>query len=239
MSGDATRRERRYPAWLRQLVIVLAIARYVVPIAALAFLPAALQADVSNRFLYWFIGVRPGREVMLLTGYRLRVAGEPDVVLMFVAAIPFFLAATGVFFLLGRMFQAPLREGTGPRWLQQLAPPDRIEVAQRALARRGPIVAFLARIGGLPYTILGAAAGISDVSPRRYLAADAVGAVVTYAMTVGIGYGLGQAYERGGRWFTIGGVVLVFVLAMWFSNWMQKELAREDAGSGQTPNEPS
>ncbi|MTV24365.1 hypothetical protein FTX61_02870 [Nitriliruptoraceae bacterium ZYF776] len=231
-----TARVRRYPVWVRQLVILLALARYVIPIGAIAFIPAALQPDVSNRFLYLFIGLRPGREVMLLTGYRYRIAEEPDLVLMFLAAFPFFVVATWVFFLLGRIFQEPLRAGTGPRWLQQLAPPERIEVAQRALARRGAIVAFLARIGGLPYTILGAAAGISDVSPRRYLVADALGAVVTFAMTVGIGFALGSAYERGGRWFTIGGLVVVAALAMWFSTWMQRELDREDA---QNPTEPS
>jgi membrane protein DedA with SNARE-associated domain len=221
--------DRRYPVPVRRTVLGLAIARYVIPIASLALLPAGFREDVSARFLYLLIALRPGREVMLLLGYRVRVTDEPSVLGMFVAAFPLFVAAVWVFFLLGRVYRTSLREGTGPAWLQRMAPPDRLEIAQRALVRRGPIVAFLGRVGGLPPTLLAAAAGVSDVRPTRYLIADAVGSVATFAITVAIGYGLGEAYERSGPWFTGFAVVVVIALSTWFSSWMQRELDREGA----------
>lgn len=218
---------RPYPEALRRLVLGAAVARYVIPIVSLSLLPGLLREDVSNRFLYTLFAVRPGREVMLFAGYLTRLEGRPSLVVMFLAGIPFFVAATALFFLLGRLYRTAIRTGDGPAWLARIAPPDKVEIAQRALVRRGPVVAFLVRIGGLPSTILGAAAGVSDTRPGPYLLADAAGAVALYALIVGIGYGLGSAYQRSGPWLTGAAVVLVFVLSSWFSAWMQRELDRE------------
>jgi membrane protein DedA with SNARE-associated domain len=222
---------RTYSDTFRRTVLTVAVARYVIPIASLALLPGLLRDDVADRFLYLLIAIRPGREVMLFTGYRYRAEGSPSLVLMYLAAFAFFVAAVWVFFLLGRVYRDAIRDGDGPAWLHRVAPADRIEVAQRALARRGPIVAFLARVGGLPPTLLGAAAGVSDTRPTPYLTADAVGSVVTYAITVGVGYSLGEAYERSGPWFTGFALVVIVGLSAWFNNWMQRELERDPHGT--------
>lgn len=226
---DAELLGRRRPSdTYRRVLLALCVARYVVPIAALAMLPGLLREDVADRFLYLLFAIRPGREVMLFAGFLVRADGRPSLVLLFVVGIPFFVLATWAFFALGRAYRSAIRTGDGPAWLNRLAPPDKVEVAQRALARRGPLVAFLVRVGGLPPTILGAAAGVSDTRPVPYLAADAVGAVAVYSLTVGIGYALGETYERSGPWFTGAGIVVVLVLATWFNSWMQRELERED-----------
>lgn len=223
---------RTYGDSFRRTVLGLCVARYVVPIAALAMLPGLLREDVADRFLYLLFAIRPGREVMLFVGYLVRAEGRPSVVLLFLAGFPFFVMATWLFFLLGRVYATAIRTGEGPPWLNRLAPPDKVDVAQRALARRGPLVAFLVRVGGLPPTLLGAAAGVSDTRPVPYLAADAAGAVVVYALTVGIGFGLGEAYDRSGPWFTGFAILVVLGLSSWFSTWMQRELERDDGASG-------
>jgi membrane protein DedA with SNARE-associated domain len=224
--------ERRYPAWVARLVLLLAIARYTVPIAAIPLLTRLLRGDVSDAEYALVIALRPGREVMLGAGAQLLRLGRPSPVLLFLAAFPFFVMAVWVFFLLGRVHRAPLRSGTGPGWLHRLAPPHKLEVAQRALARRGPMVAFVGRVGGLPPTLLAAAAGVSDVRPLRYLVADALGAVVVFALTVGVGYGLGETYERAGWVFTVVALVVIFGLASWFSSWIQREFEREGIDQG-------
>ena len=216
---------RLVPDAVRRLVVALAVLRYVVPIVAIAAVPGLL----ASRRILLLTALRPGKEILLLAGGRIRLDGEPSVLLLFLAAFPLYVAAVWAFFVLGRAYQVPLRTGEGPRWLHRAVPPDRLEVAQRALARRGPVIAFVARVGGLPPTVLAAAAGVSDVRARGYLLADAVGSVVAFSMTVGIGYGLGETYERAGVWFTVTAVVLVFALAAWFQRWIERELAREGA----------
>lgn len=227
-AAHAVERSRSYSDTFRRVVLTLCVARYLVPIAALAMLPGLLREDVADRFLYLLFAIRPGREVMLFVGFLFRSDGRPDLVLLFLAGVPFFVMATWVFFLLGRVYAEAIRTGEGPEWLGRLAPPDKVEVAQRALARRGPLVAFLVRVGGLPPTLLGAAAGVSDTRARPYLIADALGAVVVYALTVGIGFALGEAYARSGPWFTGLAIVVVLGLSTWFNTWMQRELERED-----------
>lgn len=216
---------RLVPDGVRRVVVVLAVLRYAIPIAAIAAVPGLL----ASRQIALLTALRPGKEILLLAGGRIRLDGEPSVLLLFAAAFPLYVAAVWAFFLLGRAYQVALRTGEGPRWLHRAVPPERLEVAQRALARRGPVIAFVARVGGLPPTVLAAAAGVSDVRARGYLLADGLGAVVAFAMTVGIGYALGSAYERAGVWFTVTAVVLVFGLATWFQRWIERELAREGA----------
>jgi membrane protein DedA with SNARE-associated domain len=216
---------RRIPDGIRRLVVTLAVLRYAIPILAIAAVPGLL----ANRQIALLVGLRPGKEILLLAGGRIRLDGEPSFLLLFLAAFPLYVAAVWAFFVLGRAYQVALRTGEGPAWLHRAVPPEKLEVAQRALARRGPVIAFVGRVGGLPPTILAAAAGVSDVRARGYLLADGIGAVVAFAMTVGIGYGLGEAYERAGVWFTVSAVVLVFGLATWFQRWIERELAREGA----------
>lgn len=216
---------RRVPEAVRRTVLAIAVLRYVVPILAIAAVPGLL----ASRQLPLLVALRPGKEILLLAGGRVRLDGEPSLLLLFLAAFPLYVAAVWAFFVLGRAYQVALRTGEGPIWLHRIVPPERLEVAQRALARRGPVIAFVGRVGGLPATILAAAAGVSDVRARGYLIADGLGAVVAFSMTVGIGYALGEAYERAGTWFTVAGVVLVFVLATWFQRWIERELDREGA----------
>lgn len=222
---DRTRRPTPGPsAGWRRFVVSVAVLRYVIPLLAIPLIPVLVVDRVPLLVL-----LRPQKEFLLLGGAQLRLFGEPGVGLLFAAYLPLMLVAVWAFFAVGRIYGPALRAGRGPRWLRRALPPDQLEVAQRVLARRGPLIAVLGRVAALPPTLLAAAAGGSDVSTRRYLVADAVGAVAGFAITVTVGYGLGRAYETGGVWITIAGVVLFLGLVLLMTRWLRAEGERRDA----------
>ncbi len=175
--------------------------------------------------------LRPGREIQLAAGGLARTQGEPNLWLTFLAFLPLMVGGVWVFFFLGRAYKEELTEGKGAAWLNRIVPPEVFAQFRRLLARRGPMLAFLGRVGALPPTIMAAAAGTSEVDARRYLAADFAGAVVGYAMTVGVGYALGTAYERGGWWLTLIGLVLFMIVIAWISAWLRRETEAEGAAA--------
>jgi membrane protein DedA with SNARE-associated domain len=214
--GDgATRWER----W-RGVLLALAIARYVIPIAALALIPALFPDRLELLTL-----LRPGKETLLAVGGIHRTSGgdHPDLWLAFLAFLPLGLVSVWGFFALGRAWQHELEAGEGPDWLTRTVPPATFARLQELLERRGPMFAFVGRVAALPPTIMAAAAGTSTVHTRRYVVADFLGAVASYGLMVSLGWWLGEAYERGGRWFLVAAVVVVFAISTWVSAWLQRE----------------
>ncbi len=211
--------ESRVRRWRRPL-LWLAIARYVVPIVAIPFAPALIPDRMVPLTL-----LRPGKEVLLAAGgiYRTNADGTPDLWLLFLAFLPLMVGGVWVFFALGRAWQRELAIGEGPDWLERLVPQDVLHQLQRLLEARGPMLAFLGRIAALPPTIMAAAAGTSNVDSRLYLVADFLGAIASFVVTVGAGYALGEAYDRGGIWFTVIGVVLLVVIIAWATTWLRRE----------------
>lgn len=204
----------------RGALLALAIARYVIPIGALALIPVLFPDRLELLTL-----LRPGKESLLAVGgiYRTTGGEQPDLVLAFLAFLPLMLFSVWGFFALGRAWQYELETGDGPDWLTRTVPPETFARFQRLLERRGPALAFFGRIAALPATIMAAAAGTSNVSSRAYLVADFLGAIASFALTVYLGWWLGEAYERGGRWFAIGGVVFIFVVFALASAWLRRE----------------
>ena len=214
---DEFARARRW----RGPLLALSGMRYVIPILALPLVPVLTPDDVGLLTL-----LRPGKEILLLAGGLTRTQETPGIAIAFLAYLPLMVGGVWAFFGLGRAYAADLRTGEGPAWLTRAVPPDKLEVAQRVLARRGPTVAVIGRVAALPPTVVAAAAGVSDVRTWRFLVADLVGAVLSFAMIFGIGVALGAAYERGGPWLTGAGLVLVVVAAMLVSRWLQAEAER-------------
>lgn len=206
--------------WRRPLVVLSAL-RYVVPILALPLVPILTPDQVGLLTL-----LRPGKEILLLAGGLTRTQQTPGVLVAFLAYLPLMVGGVWAFFGLGRAYADDLRTGDGPEWFTRAVPPDRLEVAQRVLARRGPVVAVIGRVAALPPTVVAAAAGVSDVSTRRFLVADAIGAVLSFGVMFGVGLALGEAYERGGPWLTGAGLVLVVAAVMLVSRWLQAESER-------------
>lgn len=208
---------------VRRLVVTGAVLRYAIPLAVIPFIPVLL----GDR-LPLLVVLRPTKEFLLLGGGRARIEGDPTIALLFAAYVPLMIVGVWVFFALGRVYRDTLRAGDGPRWLHRVVPPRQLELAQRVLARRGPLIAVLGRIAALPPTVVAAAAGVSDVGAGRYLAADALGGVAAFAIAAGAGYALGSAYERGGVWLTAAGVVLFVGLIVVLTRWLRREAERDE-----------
>ncbi|GGI05772.1 DedA family protein [Egicoccus halophilus] len=202
---------------LRRALLAVAVLRFVIPIAMLPLIPVML----GERFLL-LLALRPGKELLLLGGARARF-GDVTVLELWLAVFPFLVVGVWAFFALGRLYRDALRTGDGPAWLHRAVPADKLLLADRILAKRGPAIAILGRIATVPPTVLAAAAGASDVSTRRYLLADLVGSIAGFGTAVGAGYALGQAYEDGGPWLTGLGIAIVFVLVTLLTSWIQRE----------------
>lgn len=211
-------------AALRRWVLVVAILRYAIPIAAIPLAPVLIPDRVGLLVL-----LRPSKEVLLLGGGLHRTQGDPALATMLVAYAPLMVAAVWVFFWLGRLYRDDLVAGRGPAWLSRMIPDETFAVARRVLDRRGPAIAVLGRLATLPPTALAAAAGTSDVDTRRYLVADTVGALASFALLVGVGAALGRAYERGGPWLTAAGLALLVGLLALLTRWVRREGERNPA----------
>jgi membrane protein DedA with SNARE-associated domain len=221
---------RTWSSTTRAVVVALCVARYVIPVVALGYAARVLTADpIDPDEVVLLTLVRPAKEVLLLAGGLVRTTGAPNVLVVFLAYVPLMIVAVWPFFLLGRILGPSLTDGSRTGFLARAVPPDTLRLMQKVLARRGPAVAILARIAALPPTVLAAAAGTSPVNAVRYLLADAVGGIAAFGITIGLGLALGEAYERGGTWVTVGGVVFVFAGIMIMTNWLQREADREDA----------
>lgn len=211
----------RVSAVWRRLAIAVVIVRFAVPLAAVPAIPWLVRSDIALLVL-----LRPQKEFLLVGGGQARYLGEPELAALFLAFLPLGLLAVPFFFVLGRAYGTVLRAGTGPRWLHRTVPPQQLEIAQRVLARRGPVIALLGRLAAMPPTVLAAAAGVSDVSWRRYLAADVFGALLAAGGTLAAGYALGRAYQESGIWLTAIGVTFFGVIVVLLTVWIRREAGR-------------
>lgn len=157
--------------------------------------------------------LRPTKEVFLYAGFLVR---ESEVSLLWVvtAALPLLLGGVWLFFALGKLYADEIRAGDLPGLAGRILPKRRLDKLREVLDERGMRVVFLGRLAAFPSSIMAAAAGSAGVSWRQFLIADAAGALVSLAAVLGIGYGLGEAYEEAGTWLTAGGVVVLAVLAV-------------------------
>jgi membrane protein DedA with SNARE-associated domain len=203
---------------LRRLAVGVAVARYAVPLLALPLIPLLITDRLPVLVL-----LRPTKDFLLLGGGQRRVLGDPSVLVLLAAYLPLMLFGVWAFYAVGRAYRDQLRAGSGPEWLRRTIPPDKLEIAQAVLAKRGPSIAILGRLAALPPTVIAAAAGVSDVDTRRFLAADAVGALASFAVVVGAGYALGRAWEEGGVWLTASGLVLFVALIALLTRWLRAE----------------
>ena len=217
------------PRW-RRLALAVVIARFAIPLAAVPLIPFLIRDNITLLVL-----LRPQKEFVLVGGGQTRYLGEPGILALLFAYLPLGVLAVTAFFVVGRAYRTALRDEAGPAWLHRAIPPRQLELAQRVLARRGPIIAVIGRIAAMPPTVLAAAAGTSDVSPRRYLLADAVGAVIGFAMAAGTGLALGRAYEEGGVWLTVAGVALFVAMIGLITLWIRREAERDEAAERSRP----
>lgn len=212
------------PPLVRRVAVGVAVARYVVPLAVIPAIPFL----IARGELALLVLLRPQKEFLLLSAAQLARTGAPSVPLLLAAYVPFMVVAVWAFFVVGRIFRPALDAGEAPRWLTRILPAQQLELGRKVLARRGPLIAVMGRLAALPPTIMAAAAGASDVDGRRYLAADLVGAFGSFALMVGAGLVLGEAYEDYGIWITVAGVVVLVALIALITRWVRNEAERDD-----------
>ena len=157
--------------------------------------------------------LRPTKEVFLFAGFQVR-EGDLALPVAVAAALPLLLAGVWLFFALGRAFADELADADLPGVAGRVLPKERIDQLRGVLDERGTRVVFLGRMAAFPSSLMAAAAGSSDLPWRRFLLADAAGALVSLAVTLALGYALGEAYDEGGPWVTAGGVVVLVGLAV-------------------------
>jgi membrane protein DedA with SNARE-associated domain len=229
-AGSAAEPRAPYPIvadhW-RKLGLAVVALRFAIPLAAIPFIPWLIINDVGLLVL-----LRPQKEFLLVGGGQWRYLGEPNAAILFAAFLPLGILAVSAFFLVGRAYRQTLEDGGGPDWLQRTIPPRQLALGQRVLARRGPLIAVIGRLAALPPTVLAAAAGLSDISARRYLAADLAGSLLAFGLTVGVGFALGRAYEEGGFWLTAVGVALFGAVILLVTQWIRREAERDEQPAG-------
>ena len=222
--SDATGSATPPPPLLQRVAIGVAIARYVIPLAVIPAIPFL----IARGELALLVLLRPQKEFLLLAAAQLARTGAPSIALLFAAYVPLMIVAVWAFFVVGRMFRPALDAGEAPRWLTRILPPQQLDVGRRVIARRGPLIAVMGRMAALPPTIMAAAAGASDVDGRRYLAADLVGALGSFALMVGAGLVLGEAYDEYGIWITVAGLMVLVALIALITRWVRNEAARAE-----------
>jgi membrane protein DedA with SNARE-associated domain len=220
----STETDARVPSpLLRRVAVSVAVLRYVIPLAVIPAIPFL----IARGELALLVLLRPQKEFLILAAAQLARTGAPSVGLLLAAYVPLMIVAVWAFFIVGRIFRPALDAGEAPRWLTRILPPQQLDIGRRVIARRGPLIAVMGRMAALPPTIMAAAAGASDVNARRYLAADVVGALASFALMVGAGLALGDAYDEYGIWVTVAGVIILIGLIALITRWVRREAERD------------
>lgn len=192
---------------LRTPLLWLAALRAVLGVIAIPLAPFLYKEHFVVLVL-----LRPTKEVLLAAGFFIR-RGDVNPWVVIAAAIPIAVLSVWQFFYLGRAYDEEIREGEGlPKLADKLLPTTKIKKLCSVLDKKGARLIFLGRLASFPSSLLGAAAGASGMESRRFLPADAAGAVVGIAEVMIAGYVLGEAYKSAGPWLTAVGVAVLVVM---------------------------
>jgi membrane protein DedA with SNARE-associated domain len=210
-SGDThgPKRSRR----TKQGLLSLAGLRVGLALVALPLAPFLYRHD----FLVLVL-LRPSMAV-LLAGAILAREGYISIGAMLGAAVPLQLVAVWLYFLLGDAWQEEIdSDDQLPFMAARLLQPKRVRRLRQTLRRHGPRLVILARFAIFPVGMLAAAAGASDMAPRKFFPADATGLLVAVGLVVGIGYGLGVSRREVGPWLLalgLAGLIAMSALLTW------------------------
>ncbi len=179
---------------------------------ALAGIAVPLAPFLYREHLHLLVLLRPSKEVLLFAGYRLE---EDDINLLVAvpAALPLLVGGVWVMFALGRSYAGSIGDHRRSGLAARLLPPARLEHLVRAIDEQGAKLVFLGRLAAFPSTLVAAAAGAAGMPVRRFLVADAAGALLSLAILLTAGLLLEDAYEDAGPWITAAGVLVLAVAA--------------------------
>lgn len=155
--------------------------------------------------------LRPTKEVLLAAGFLVR-RGDISLGPVLAAAIPLTVFGVWHFYFLGKAYCDEIKDADLPGIAGRLLPPSRINKLAEAVEDKGVPLVLIGRLAAFPSTLVAAAAGTSDMPTRRFLVADGIGALLSVAEVVGLGYAFGEAYEHAGPWITGFGIVATLLM---------------------------
>lgn len=207
----------------RRFLLALIGVRAVLGLVAIPLAPALYR----DHFVVLVL-LRPTKEVLLAAGFLIR-QGHVSLVPVLVAAIPLALLGVWLAYAVGRAYAEELQDGDAmPKWSRRLLPPERVNAMCRVLDRRGRLVVVLGRVAAFPSSALAAGAGASDMEPRRFLPADALGALLSVTEVLLAGYFLGAAYKQAGPWVSALGFLVLAGLLVLLGRRLQQEESNGD-----------
>lgn len=200
---------------IRMPLLVLAGVR-----AALGIIAIPLAPFLYREHYVVLVLLRPTKEVLLFGGFLIR-DGRVALLPVLLASIPLAVGGVWHFYALGRAFARELDSGDGlPRWAQRVLPPKRVRSMRALLKGNRRVVIVVGRISVFPSSVLAAAAGASKLTAEEFLPLDGVGALLSIAEVLVIGYALGSAYESGSRVVTAVGVVALVAALVALGRWV-------------------
>ena len=203
---------------VRAVLLALAGVRVLIGVLAIPLAPFLYREHFVVLVL-----MRPTKEVLLAGGFLLRLE-KVGLIPLLAAAIPLSILGVWQFYYLGRQYADQIRSGKGvPKWARRLLDPKRIKKMQKLLDRKGTKLVFLGRLAAFPSTVVGTAAGSSDMRSREFLPADGVGGLLAIAEVVGAGFLLGETYDEAGPWITAVGVGVLIVASIIIARFLRKE----------------
>ncbi len=174
--------------------VLLALGGLRIALGILAILLAKFLYE--DHFLVLVL-MRPTKEVFLAGGFLARRGGQPSLLMkIVVAGLPLSVAGVWLYYFLGRMFSKEIRSGHLPGVAGRILPVEKIRKLERLLKKKGTRLIFLGRLAAFPSSVIGSAAGSTDMPSKKFLPADAVGAVVAIIEVLSVGYVLGGFYDK-------------------------------------------
>lgn len=179
---------------------------------------ASLVAIPLAPFLYeehfvLLVLLRPTKDVFLAGGFLVE-RGDVALAPIVLAALPLLVGGVWLFHALGRGFRDEIERAELPWVAGRLLPPKRIKAVGDAVEDGGPRLVYLGRLAAFPSTLVAAAAGTGRMDLRGFLVGDGLGGLTSMALSLTLGYLLGEAYDTAGPWLTGVGVIALAAMAI-------------------------
>lgn len=155
------------------------------------------------------VGAPVSEDLILLTAGWVASTGRATLSFMLLAAYVGILCADGLLFRIGRTLGP---KATQHRWVGRLLKPSRVAWAAKHFDSHGALTVFIARLLPGVRTPSFLLAGISGMSPGRFLLADALGALITVPLLVLLGFRFGGTVLEQVRSVSKGLLVIVVVV---------------------------
>lgn len=203
----------------------------------LAIIAIPLAPVLHRDHVAGLVSLRPTKDVFLFAGFQVN-RGHTTLPAVVAAALPLLLGGVWASFGLGRAYADRLDEGELPGLLGRVLPAKRIDAMRSLLDEKGSRVLFLGRLAAFPSTVMAAAAGASGMSWRRFVVSDGAGALLSLAVALELGDVLEDAYESGGTWLSVLGVVVLAMGAVVLGRSL-KHHSLEHHGQGRAARRPA